>query len=158
MRDMETHLITRHGTSGYMVILVGAVGFIVSCFLPFMTVGVPVDSGISLVRLSTAGPVGAVAAVGSVIHLFVGLVVLAWIAVVGIVRPRPWTAVALIAASIVWSLIQAGSLISWIGFYGPRDPAVGYWLILVSVLVVIAGTAMVWVSSRRAEMIESTQV
>jgi hypothetical protein len=68
--------------------------------------------------------------------------------VFGILRPQGWTAVALIASTLVWALIWLGILMSGGSLFPPKE--VGYWLLLVSVGIVAAGAVVVGLTSRGA--------
>ena len=62
-------------------------------------------------------------------------------------RGHQWAPTALLAASAAWSLTWIGVLLNVSGFV-VRSPLVGYWLIFVSIGVVVAGAIVVWISSR----------
>jgi hypothetical protein len=135
--------------SGYALVLLGVVGFVVSCFLPFYGGTVLGASGsISLydsVRLPGSSTVEALAAR---LYLFAGTGIVGVIAFLGIVRHRTWTPHALVAAVAVWTLTWLGVLVSQWGFL---QHEVGYWAALASLGVAIVGTTVVWVSSRSPE-------
>jgi len=135
--------------AGYVVVLLGVVGFLVACFLPYY--GGPVlgsDRTISLydsVRLPGASS-GEVFA--SRLYLFAGAATVGVIALVGIARTRTWTPYALLAGVAVWALTWLGVLISQWGFL---QHEVGYWIALASLGVALVGTIIVWLSSRSSE-------
>ena len=63
----------------------------------------------------------------------------------GISRPRTWTPPALVAGATAWTLTWIGILINQ-GTFMPRE--VGYWVLLASLSVPIAGTIVVLVTAR----------
>jgi hypothetical protein len=87
----------------------------------------------------------------SILGLFTGAAALVWISIVGMRRFRAWTVVALTSVSVVWSLTWIGTLVGGNSMLNNPN-AVGYWLMVVGVGVVIVGTALVWASSRRARL------
>jgi hypothetical protein len=138
---MEEHPAIERHTTGYVVALIGVLGFVVSCFLPYAeVVGAPARYSVSLYRLLTLGD-ATLAAVGGFLLLFAGAATIALISFAALVRPRRWPLPALAAASIVWSLTSIGLLLGAYGFYS--SPNVGYWLIVVSIAVVVLGTILV---------------
>jgi hypothetical protein len=61
---MEEHPAIERHTTGYVVALIGVLGFVVSCFLPYAeVVGAPARYSVSLYRLLTLGD-ATLAAVG----------------------------------------------------------------------------------------------
>jgi hypothetical protein len=156
MRSMEELRATApRSVVGYGVVLVGALGFVVGCFLPYITTGQGPLGSPSLFRMVTIGESG-VKIVASILGLFTGAAALAWISIVGMRRFRAWTVVALTSVSVVWSLTWIGTLVGGNSMLNNPN-AVGYWLMVVGVGVVIVGTAMVWASFRRAEVAERRQ-
>lgn len=151
MRSMEELRATATPPSviGYRVVLVGALGFVVGCFLPYAEASTP--HSWSLYRLITTGE-APVAVAGGHLYLFAGAAAIALISLAALKEPRAWAFPALSAASIVWSLTWIGILLGGYGFYTSLN--VGYWLMLACVCAVIVGTALVWTSSRRAEVVE----
>jgi hypothetical protein len=135
---------------GYLLVLLGAIAFVGSCFLPYYDPGtLPIESPTwSLFRTMTFGRQGAIGIAGGYLTLFAGVATVAWIAVAGLQEQRRWAPPALLAASIVWSLTWMGSLLSLPGFLGPVR--FGYWLLLLSIGVVLVGAVAVWLSSRTA--------
>ena len=91
--------------AGYVVVLLGVVGFIVSCFLPFYRGTILGASGsISLydsIRLPGSSTVEALA---GRLYLFAGAGTVGVVALLGIVRYRTWTPHALVSAVAVWTL------------------------------------------------------
>lgn len=134
----------RAGSTGYVVLLIGAVAFVVGCFLPYYDYDVSPFS-VSLYRAMMFNPGGAEASAGAFLLLFAGVATLAWIAIAGVRGSGGWTRPTLAAVTIVWSLTWIGILLGASGF-GAR--LVGYWVLLLSVGVVVIGTIMVWVSAR----------
>jgi hypothetical protein len=138
----------RRMTVGYSIALVGAVGFLVGCFLPyydFRYPGAPVPPvSVSIFRFQTVAlpPAETVAAI---LYLFTGAATVACISLYGIARRRAGSVMALAAASVVWSLTWAGALISSTeGFEG-----IGYDVMLASLVVGSIGTVVVAVSYPR---------
>jgi hypothetical protein len=136
-------------TAGYGIVLVGALAFVVGCFLPYVAAGeFPVVGTPSIWWLNTEQR-SAAEVFGASVNLFPGPAALIWISLVAIRAQRAWTAPALIAATIVWSLARIGGLVFSYRIY---DGAMGsgYWLMWGSVGVIISGTVMVVMSSREA--------
>jgi hypothetical protein len=129
-----------------VVVLIGAVGFVVSCFLPYTNFALPPADSWSLYRVAVLGPGNTAQHVGGFLYLFAGVATIAWISLSGLLRPRRWTPFALVAVSVAWSLAWIGSLVNQSGFLNPYP--VGYWSLLVSIGVVLVGTIVVWVSAR----------
>ena len=143
---MEEHPAIERHTTGYVVALIGVLGFVVSCFLPYAEViGAPGGYSVSLFRLLTLGD-SALAAVGGVLLPFAGAATIALISFAALMRPHAWALPALAAASIVWSLTSIGLLLGAYGFYPSLN--VGYWLIVVSIALVVLGTTLVGLSVR----------
>jgi hypothetical protein len=143
---MEEHSTTERHTTGYVVALVGVLGFAVSCFLPYAeVVGAPARYSVSLYRLLTVGD-STLAAVGGFLLPFAGAATIALISLAALLRSRAWVLPALAAASIVWSLTSIGLLLGAYGFYPSVN--VGYWLIVVSIALVVLGTILVGLSVR----------
>src|SRR5262245_34551103 len=72
--------------AGYVVVLLGVVGFVVSCFLPFY--GGPIlgaGESVSLYRLVVDPPIGG-GLVGGVLYLFAGAATVGVISLIGIGR------------------------------------------------------------------------
>jgi len=138
---------------GYVIVLVGAFAFVVSCFLPYFHLAdgtYPTSpSWGSFYRLEVLRPGGtAFGHLGGFLFLFAGIATIASIALAGLSGARRWTSVALVAVAIAWSLTWIGTLLNFSQLLGPSR-GVGYWLQLISVLVVAGGTIRVWSSVRR---------
>jgi hypothetical protein len=118
-------------------------------FLPFSRFVTPDDVELSFVRLITIGRDSWSGVVGASLYFFAGLVVLAVTAIVGLLGPRPRTAPPLVAAAAVWSLTWIGVLLQSSDF-APAPRLIGYWIMLIGILVVVAGTILVWFAERRA--------
>ena len=139
----------RAGSTGYVVVLVGAVAFVVSVFLPYYGYSAPTPGGqrsLSLVRLYMVREGGLVTGAGWLLHLFAGVAILAGIAIAGIRDERRWTPAAIAAASGVWSLMWIGTLAGASGILSPH--LVGYWFAFLSIGVVVVGTVLVWARAR----------
>jgi hypothetical protein len=132
---------------GSGVVLAGAIGFAVACFLPYFEPGSGGGS-LSLWGLFTVEP-SAAETIATVLILFTGPAVLIGISLVALIRPQPWTAGALIPASIVWSLMWIGLIISG-STRSNTGTGVGYWVMLVCVVGVLIGATAVFVSARAA--------
>ena len=134
--------------AGYVVVLLGVVGFVVGCFLPYFEYGPilpPPEGAISLYRLIAGGPGTTFERMGGLLYLFAGAAIVGAIALWGISRPRTWTPPALVAGATAWTLTWIGILINQ-GKFMPRE--VGYWVLLASLSVAIAGTIVVLVTAR----------
>jgi hypothetical protein len=125
------------------VVLVGALGFVAGCFLPYAEAGTP--HSLSLYRLITMRQ-AAVAVAGSHLYLFAGAAAIALTSIAALKKPRVWAFPALAAASMVWSLTWIGILLGGYGFYSSLN--VGFWLMTVSIAVVILGMIVVRLSVR----------
>ena len=137
----------RAGSTGYVVVLFGAVAFVAGCFLPYYDYGptASLDSA-SLYQLMMFNPGGAEASAGAFLFLFAGVATLAWVALAGVRGSEGWTRSALVAVTIAWSLTWFGVLLGAARFGTPL--LVGFWVLLLSVGVVVIGTIMTWVSPR----------
>ena len=88
--------------------------------------------------------------IGGFLQLFAGAGTVAWIALTGIRHRRHahgWLPFALAAATAAWSLTWIGVLLSQSQIVGSEG--LGYWSALLSLVVAIVGTVVVWVSARR---------
>jgi hypothetical protein len=136
-----------------VIVLLGAVTFIVGCFLPYWEITEPTSASLSFYRLIMPGTPRVTAGsgvVGGFLYLFGGTATLAWIAVAG-VRGSRWTRPAALAtATVVWSLTWIGSLLA-INSLPVVDRGVGWWVLLLGVVVVVIGTIATWIGDRRAE-------
>jgi hypothetical protein len=128
---------------GYAVVLLGVVGFLAAVVLPYVGPRLPPES---LYRLSSIRTF--VGAVGLALYLFAGMVTLAWVAVSALRRPRGWHPQALVVIAIVWSATWLGWLLVEYDALGTHS--VWYWVLFVSVAVVILGAVVVFMSSRTA--------
>ena len=145
---MDVRPVAASHPAGYVVALVGVVGFVVSCFLPYLGGAfLPPGGTISLFRL-VALPSVRGAQLGGVIYLFAGAATTGVISIIGLYRARTWTPYALVAGVAAWTLTWVGVLISQWAF-GPHET--GYWTLYASLGVGIVGAIVVWVSSRSHE-------
>jgi hypothetical protein len=151
---------------GYLLVLLGAVAFVGSCFLPYYDAGGQVPSSIgdpSLFDLLTFFRATSLAGVGGVLTLFGGTATISGIALIGLRSYRSWTPAALLATSVAWSFTWIGTFLNGTDIFAPH--AIGYWAMILSVIIVVAGSIMVWTSSRRtspgalpaADAVDSTQ-
>jgi hypothetical protein len=138
---------TGPSASGYVIVLLGVVGFVAGCFLPFYPSGnsLPADGTISLFRLIWLGAERPFEQVGVLLQVFAGAATVGVIALLGIGRRRAWTPHALVAGAAAWTLTWIGVLTSQTAF-GSHE--VGYRVLLASMGVAIIGTVVVWVSAR----------
>jgi hypothetical protein len=134
--------------TGYVIVLLGVVGFVVGCFLPFLS-GVIVSPGedsVSLIRLIWTPAEGPLEQVGALLNLFAGAATVGVVGLFGVGRQRGWTPRALVAGVAAWTLTWIGVLINTEAAFGPYE--VGYWVLLASMGVAIIGTVAVLVSAR----------
>ena len=133
---------------GYAIVLLGVVGFVVGCFLPYLSgvIVAPGEDSVSLIRLFWIPAEGPFEQVGALLYLFAGAGTVGVIALWGIGRRRVWTPRALVAGAAAWTLTWIGVLINQEAAFGPYE--VGYWVLLASMGVAIIGTVVVWVSAR----------
>ena len=116
------------GLVGYVIVLVGVAGFVLSCFLPYTTLDalVPADSSssptFSYYRLVATTPDGGTLQyVGGLLFLFGGATTVASVALAGIRHghhERRRTPSILVAVTVAWSLSWIGLLVQASGFYG----------------------------------------
>jgi hypothetical protein len=133
-----------------VIVLLGVVGFVVGCFLPYLSGNIlPAEAIPSLFRLirRSAGTFGAgtFERVGGLLYLFAGAGTVSVITLLGIGRRRAWTPRALVAGIAAWTLTWIGVLMNQAAF-GSHE--VGYWVLLASMGVAIIGTVVVWASAR----------
>ena len=138
---------------GPVIVLVGAAGFVVACFLPFYEaiVALPRDEATtSLYRLYVTGfPGGGFGSqAGGFASLFAGVTIVASIAILLLrKRSQRWALPALVAVVAAWSLYWFGTLLRLAAVLSPRY--LGYWAVLLTVGLVIVGTLVSVVASRR---------
>jgi hypothetical protein len=154
---MSEHPSAGSGVVGYVIVLVGVAGFVLSSFLPYTSFQAVVgaDSSasppLSYYRLVTTTPGGGTLQyVGGLLFLFGGAATVAWVALAGLRHghhERRRTPSILVAVTVAWSLTWIGLLVNASGFY---EEEVGFWFMLVSAGVVIVGTIVVWISARHA--------
>ena len=138
------------GVIGYGVVLVGVAGFIVSCLLPYVSPGEPRSMSLYQLVVRAGFSQTVVQIIGGFLQLFAGAGTVAWIALAGTRHGRHahrWLPFALAAATAAWSLTWIGVLLSQSQIVGSEG--VGYWSALLSLVVAILGTVVVWVSARR---------
>ena len=139
---LETRPHRGPSAAGYVIVLVGVVGWVIGYFLPY-THGEPFGE---IWPGPAPGVLGGAAIVGA-------------IALWGIARPSAWTPYALVASSAAWALPWIINLISQeridqITFFQNRETIhsvgleVGWWVLLTSLVVVVIGTMVVLVSAR----------
>jgi hypothetical protein len=151
LRAYDGRVVTRRDTdpsaSGYVIVLLGVVGFVLGCFLPYLSgvILAPGEDSASLIRLIWTPAEGLLDHLGALLNLFAGAATAGVVALLGLGRQRGWTPKALVAGVAAWTLTWIGVLLNQAGF-GPHD--VGYWVLLASMGVAIVGTVVVWVSLR----------
>ena len=140
-------------TLGYILGLVGAVGFVVGAFLPFYGFGPEAQLQRSLYLDFTNG--GMLSVVGGWLLLFGGVVVIAWLAFSGLPssppRPRP---VAFIAGTVTWAVTWIGLLLVGSDGYALK---VGFWTMLLAVGVVLVGAITIASALREGRGAEQEQ-
>jgi hypothetical protein len=146
---------TGSGVVGYLVVLIGVVAFVLSCFLPYRGFFGP-EWGLfgptpSFYRVVTTG-LETPQYVGGLLFLFGGAATVAWVALAGLRHghhERRRTPSILVAVTVAWSSAWIGVLVSQSGGVAGVVYRVGYWSMLVSVGVIVVGTLLVWVSGRQ---------
>jgi hypothetical protein len=137
-RDQEADRIAKGRSTrprwgiGYLVVLLGVAGFVLSCFLPYTQLSDQLS--ITYYRLLTMGR-GTLQYVGGLLFLFGGAATVASVALAGLrhgQHERRRTPSTLAAVMVAWASAQIGLLVSvWRGFGGAAY-RVGYWSMLVS--------------------------
>ena len=132
---------------GYLVVLVGAAGFVASCFLPYDGLTILPDGSrtVSLYeQLVSLGPNDGGSDFGALLFLFGGVASVAVIAIMGATRGglRP-SAATMAAAVSVWSLTWIGLMIREATFGGGISLEWGFWVQASSIGVVVIGTIVV---------------
>ena len=131
--------------AGYLIVLLGVVAFVVSCFLPFY--GEPIlraGDDVSLYRLVVDPPIGG-GKVGGVLYLFAGAATVGVVSLIGLGRAAAWTPYALVAGVAAWALTWLGILLNQAEL---AQHEVGYWTAYASLGLTVVGTIVVWVTSR----------
>jgi hypothetical protein len=134
---------------GHLVVLVGAIGFVASCFLPYYGFEGPAQRTFSLYEQQTSGAFDG-GSFGRLLYLFAGVLIAISIAVVGVARsePQPRVPSMLIGAVAAWSLPWIGIMLSAAQTSLGISLEVGYWVQAISIGVVILGTIVVMASGR----------
>ena len=131
-----------------MVVLLGAAGWVVSCFLPIYRITGFQSVKITLYRQVSFGSVGA--RLGGALYLFGGVAAIGVFSIIGGLGHRRSTGSVLAGAVVAWSLVSIGVLITIGASASEFNPgavlAVGYWCLWASVICVMAGTVIVVVS------------
>lgn len=129
---------------GPTILFVGSIVFVVGCFLPLWEPPAPFpgrELTVSLYRLNVTGvaSAGLRLKVGGFVSLFAGIAVIASITIAHVTgRFVRWSLPALVGAAAVWSPWWIGTLLRFSGIQFALG--VGYWLVLVGVGLVAAGT------------------
>jgi hypothetical protein len=154
-RDQEADSVAKgHSTRprwriGYLVVL-GAAGFVASCFVPYYGGGV-VGPGSRTVSLYQQGSLGDSVGwyLGSFLFLFGGVATVAFLAIAGLTRRGPRTAgTTLAATAVAWSLTWTGLMIREATFGLGITLEWGFWVQALSVGVVVIGTIVVVATAR----------
>jgi hypothetical protein len=150
---MEPRENPRSSVAGYLVVLVGVAGWVVGCFLPLYHIARLEPARITLYRQVSFGSLGT--RVGGVLYLFGAVCAIGVVSIAGVLRLRGWTGVLLAGAVTAWFLVSIGVLISIGSSLGGFNPGatlgIGYWCCWASVVVVVAGTVMVLLSTSRED-------
>jgi hypothetical protein len=132
---------------GYLLVLVGAAGFVASCFAPYYGGNVfgPGSETVSLYQQGSLGSDSVAWELGSLLFLFGGVATVAFLAIAAVTRRGPRTAPTMLAAAVVaWSLTWTGLMIREATFVGPLITLEwGFWVQAVSVGMVVIGTVVV---------------
>jgi hypothetical protein len=128
--------------TGYLVALVGLLGFVGSSFLRLEQLPAPAPSKLTLYNQIVDG-----AKVGGVIFLFGGVATLAAISIAGALTPRSWTRIALPATTVTWTLTMAGLLL--LVAHDAESVCAGFWVLVASLSMVVAGAVLVLVFASR---------
>jgi hypothetical protein len=110
-------------TGGYLVVLVGAIGFVGSAFLPYYDVGANVPLGMddpSLFQVFTSFRESGSGTAGGYLTLFGGIATITWVSLVGIRSHRSWVPAALLAVCVAWSLTWIGTFLGGWDLFAPR--------------------------------------
>jgi hypothetical protein len=140
----------RRSTFGYAVVVLGAALFVVSCFLPYQRFSViPAASTTSLYQQVTFVPGGGGSDPGALLFLFGGVVPLAVVALIALVRGErgPVLPSVLMGALLAWSLTWIGTLLR-LGSFGDDSLEIGFWLQAASIGVAVIGTILVGFGKR----------
>lgn len=137
----------RRATLGYVVVLLGAVLFVTSCFLPYY--GFPGGRSVSLYDQLLVTRSGGLE-LGAKLFLFGGVATIVVVAIVGLTRgERPSGHAYLAGAVATWSITWVGSLLQAADLRGAAlapeglSLEVGFWLQAVSIGVAVIGTILV---------------
>lgn len=150
-RVAKGHPPGRSRRTGYLVILAGAAGFVVSCFVPYYGGAVAGQGSGRTLSLFQQGWLGDSVArdLGSLLFLFGGVATVAFLAIAGLARKGPRTAPTMLAATIVaWSLTWIGIMIRQATFGLGITLEWGYWVQALSVAVVVIGAILVMARAR----------
>jgi hypothetical protein len=141
---------TSRPSLGYLVVLLGVAGWVVSCFRPLYRITEAQTVRTTLVRQVSFGSVGT--RLGGILYLFGGITAIVVFALVGVRVRQRWNVAVLAGAVVAWSLASIGVLITIgaaaSGFSIGSVLGVGYWGLWVSVICVVAGTVILVVSLR----------
>jgi hypothetical protein len=135
----------RNGTAGYLLVLAGAAGFVVSCFVPYHGGGL-FGPGTRTISLWDQGPLDSNSVawnLGSILYLFGGVATVAFLAIASLTGRGPRTAPTMLGATVVaWSLTSTGLMIRSATLGLGLTLEWGFWLQALSVGVVVTGTIL----------------
>ena len=154
MTIMESRIPAGRVKAGSCVVLIGLLAFGIGCFIPAVQfVGLDGAHKLSFYRLLFSSTGGTVSNVATFLIAFSGALVVAMASVIGTLRRcRPWVPPVLAATVTIWSL-------TWIGLLliDQYKHLAGYWLIVGSLAVGVAGAVMA-VGSRRGRSTDAADI
>ena len=151
---MDTDQTVRGSILGYVVVLLGVAGWVAGSFLPVYRFGEDHSNGYRLYE-PILGSLPLLHRIGQVMYLYGVVVAILMICVVGIRSrsARRWVEGALVGSVLVWTLVSS-SLFLTIASNGLTPDfaiGIGFWCLLASVVVMVAGTVTVVASTCRAD-------
>jgi hypothetical protein len=133
-----------------VVVLLGAAGWVVSCFLPLYRIHDIQNARITLYRQIAFGSSGM--RLGGILYLFGGIVAIGVFSIIGLRMRQPWNVAVLAGAVVAWSLVSTGVLVTLGAGVSEFNQGfvlgVGYWCLWASVICVVAGTITLVISLR----------
>ena len=97
---------TSRPSLGYLVVLLGVAGWMVSCFRPLYRITEAQTVRTTLVRQVSFGSIGS--RLGGILYLFGGIAAIAVFALIGMRVRQRWNVVVLAGAVVAWSLARSG--------------------------------------------------
>jgi hypothetical protein len=142
-RVAKGHSPMRGWRPGYLLVLAGAAGFVVGCFVPYYGGLLGPGETVSLWQPGSPGGDSVASHLGQLLLLFGGVATVAFLAMVGATRRKPRTAPTMLAATVVaWSLTWTGFMIRQATLGLGISLEWGIWLQALSVGVVVIGTIL----------------